>query len=291
MKPIFHSRSYTFDDGLSLELGRRTLIMGILNVTPDSFSDGGLYAKVEQAVERARQMEAEGADIIDIGGESTRPGHEPVSPEEEIRRVIPAIRAVREAVRLPISVDTYRAETARLALEAGAHILNDIWGFKRDARMADVAAAYGCPVILMHNRERRDYRNLVPDVLEDLRASVVRAKAAGVAEENIWLDPGIGFAKDYEENLEIMGRLGDIVRLGYPVLLGTSRKSFIRRTLDVEPNDALEGTAATQTLGIVQGCQILRVHDVRQMRRVAAMTDAVVYRQSAVERSGDGWTG
>jgi dihydropteroate synthase len=291
LKPIFHCRSYSFDDGLSLELGRRTLIMGILNVTPDSFSDGGLYAKVEQAVERARQMEAEGADIIDIGGESTRPGHEPVSPEEEIRRVIPAIRAVREAVRLPISVDTYRAETARLALEAGAHILNDIWGFKRDARMADVAASYGCPVILMHNREQRDYRDLVPDVLEDLRASVVRARAAGVAEENIWLDPGIGFAKDYEENLEIMGRLGDIVRLGYPVLLGTSRKSFIRRTLDVEPNDALEGTAATQTLGIVQGCQILRVHDVRQMKRVAAMTDAVVYRQSAVERSGDGWTG
>jgi dihydropteroate synthase len=280
MKPTFYDRVYTFDDGLRLELGRRTLIMGILNVTPDSFSDGGKYADLDKAVERAKQMEAEGADIIDIGGESTRPGHEPVTPEEELRRVIPAIRAVREAVRLPISVDTYRAETARQSLEAGAHILNDIWGFKREPRMADIAAEYGCPVILMHNRENRDYSDFVPDVLADLLASVARAKSAGVAEENIWLDPGIGFAKDYEENLELMGRLDEIVKLGYPVLLGTSRKTFIRRTLDVTPDDAVEGTAATQALGIAQGCQIIRVHDVRQMKRVAAMTDAIVYRQA-----------
>ncbi|WP_276357768.1 dihydropteroate synthase [Cohnella caldifontis] len=290
MKPIFYRRTYAFDDGLTLELGRRTLIMGILNVTPDSFSDGGQYTDVEKAVERARQMEAEGADLIDIGGESTRPGHEPVSQAEELRRVIPAIQAVREAVRLPISVDTYRAETARQALEAGAHILNDIWGFKREPRMAEIAADYGCPVILMHNREQRDYSDYVPNVLEDLRLSVTRAQAAGVAEANIWLDPGIGFAKDYEENLELMGRLDEIVRLGYPVLLGTSRKSFIRRTLNVEPGDTMEGTAATQALGIAQGCQILRVHDVRQMKRVAAMTDAVVYRQAKIEGSGDSWT-
>lgn len=284
MKPTFYDRVYAFDDGLRLELGRRTLIMGILNVTPDSFSDGGKYVDLDKAVERAKQMEAEGADIIDIGGESTRPGHEPVTLEEELRRVIPAVRAVREAVRLPISVDTYRAETARQSLEAGAHILNDIWGFKRDPRMADIAAEYGCPVILMHNRENRDYSDYVPDVLADLLASVARAKSAGVADENIWLDPGIGFAKDYDENLELMGRLDEIVKLGYPVLLGTSRKTFIRRTLDVTPDDAVEGTAATQVLGIAQGCQIIRVHDVRQMKRVAAMTDAIVYRQAG--RSG-----
>ncbi|WP_123042722.1 dihydropteroate synthase [Cohnella candidum] len=281
MNPTFYDRSYAFEGGLRLELGRRTLIMGILNVTPDSFSDGGRYDAVEAAVERARQLEAEGADIIDIGGESTRPGHDPVSLEEELRRVVPAIRAIREAVRLPISIDTYKAETARQALEAGAHIVNDVWGFKRDHRIAAVSAEYGCPVILTHNRESRDYADFVPDVIEDLLASVARAKAAGVSDENIWLDPGIGFAKDYDENLELMGRLDEIVRLGYPVLLGTSRKTFIRRTLGVEASDALEGTAATQALGIAQGCQIIRVHDVKQMKRVAAMTDAIVYKSSA----------
>ncbi|MBW5449005.1 dihydropteroate synthase [Cohnella sp. CFH 77786] len=284
MKPVFHDRSYSFQGGLRLELGRRTLIMGILNVTPDSFSDGGRYDAVEAAVERARQMESEGADLIDIGGESTRPGHDPVPLEEELRRVIPAVQAVRQAVRLPISVDTYKAETARQALEAGAHLINDVWGFKRDQRIAAIAAEYGCPVILTHNRERRDYADFVPDVIGDLLASVSRAKSAGVAEENIWLDPGIGFAKEYDENVELMGRLDEIVRLGYPVLLGTSRKTFIRRTLNVEAWDALEGTAATQAVGIAQGCQIIRVHDVKQMKRVAAMTDAIVYRQAG--RSG-----
>ncbi|TJY38545.1 dihydropteroate synthase [Cohnella pontilimi] len=258
--------------------------MGILNVTPDSFSDGGRYEAVEAAVEKAREMAAEGADILDIGGESTRPGHEAVSTEEELMRILPVIHAVREAVKLPISLDTYKAETARQAMEAGAHILNDIWGFKQDPGMAAVAADYGCPVILMHNREQRDYADFVPDVLGDLKASVARARAAGVAEENIWLDPGIGFAKDYDENVELMGQLDRIVRLGYPVLLGTSRKTFIRRTLDVTVDDALEGTAATVSLGIAQGCQIVRVHDVKQMKRVAAMTDAIVYRQAG--RSG-----
>lgn len=285
MKPVFYKRTYTLHDGLRLELGRRTLIMGILNVTPDSFSDGGRYHAVEAAVERAREMAAEGADIVDIGGESTRPGHEAVSAEEELRRIVPVIRAVREAVKLPISVDTYKAETARLAMEAGAHILNDIWGFKHDPFMAAVAAEYGCPVILMHNRAQRDYADFVPDVLEDLLTSAAKARSAGVAEENVWLDPGIGFAKDYDENVELMGQLDRVVRLGYPVLLGTSRKNFIRRTLDVTVDDAIEGTAATVSVGITQGCQIVRVHDVKQMKRVAAMTDAIVYRQSG--RSGE----
>lgn len=280
MRPTYYTRRYGFDDGLTLELGRRTLIMGILNVTPDSFSDGGRYADLEAAVERAKQMAAEGADLIDIGGESTRPGHDPVSAEEEIRRVVPVIRAVREAVRLPISVDTYKPETARAALEAGAHILNDIWGFRREPAMAALAAEYGCPVILMHNRAARDYNDFVPDVLADLRSSIDRARAAGVAGENIWLDPGIGFAKDDGENLELMGRLDELVALGYPVLLATSRKTVIRNVLGLPADDVVEGTGATTALGIMQGCQIVRVHDVKQMKRTAAMTDAIAYRQA-----------
>lgn len=283
MKPTFYKRKYAFDDGLELVLGERTLIMGILNVTPDSFSDGGRYQSVEDAVARARQMAAEGADLIDIGGESTRPGHDPVSADEEIRRIVPVIRAVREAVKLPISVDTYKPETARAALEAGAHILNDIWGFRRDPGMAAVAAEYGCPVILMHNRAARDYGDFVPDVLADLRQSIDRAHAAGVADENIWLDPGIGFAKDHAENLELMGRLDELARLGYPVLLATSRKTFIRNTLGLPADDVIEGTLATTALGILQGCQLVRVHDVKQNKRAAAMADAIAYRQARRE--------
>jgi dihydropteroate synthase len=285
-RPPVHERTYAFADGLRLELGKRTLIMGILNVTPDSFSDGGKYMDVRAAVERAKQMEEEGADIIDIGGESTRPGHQPISLEEELRRVLPVIEAVRREVRLPISIDTYKAETARRALEAGANIINDIWGFKRDPEIATVAAACGCPVVLMHNRERPVYRDLMADILEDLRASVAIAKAAGVEDQSIWLDPGIGFAKEYVDNLIIMGRLEEFVRLGYPVLLGTSRKRFIRHTLGLPADDVVEGTAATVALGIAQGCQIVRVHDVKQMKRVAAMADAIVYhRATTAERS------
>jgi len=284
-KPTFYKRSYAFRDGLTLELGSRTLIMGILNATPDSFSDGGRYNAVEAAVERAKQMAAEGADLIDIGGESTRPGHAPVSAEEEIARILPVIEAVRKHVGLPISVDTYKAETARRALEAGAHIVNDVWGFKRDPDIAAVAAEFGCPVILTHNRDNRDYADFLPDALDDLRASVKLARDAGVAEENVWLDPGIGFAKDYEENLEMMGRLDEVVGLGYPVLLGTSRKRMIQTALGVTADEAAEGTGATTALGIAQGCQLVRVHDVLLSKRVAGMTDAIVYRD-AEGRSG-----
>lgn len=280
MKPAFYERTYDFPDGLKLELGKRTLIMGILNATPDSFSDGGKYDQVEAAVARAKQMVAEGADLIDIGGESTRPGFEPVPLEEELRRIVPVIRAVRAAVDVPISVDTYKAEAARQAMLAGAHIINDVWGFRREPEIAKVAAEFGCPAILTHNRKARDYADYVPDVLNDLRASVAIAREAGVKDENIWLDPGIGFAKDYAENVELMGRLDEIAKLGYPVLLATSRKTFIRTTLGVTPDDAVEGTAATVALGIAQGCQMVRVHDVKQMKRVADMTDAIVYRQA-----------
>ncbi|MFC4600611.1 dihydropteroate synthase [Cohnella hongkongensis] len=278
MNTNFGRRSYAFRDGTRLELGHRTLIMGILNATPDSFSDGGLYNGAEAAAARAEQMASEGADIIDIGGESTRPGHEPISAEEELARILPVIRAVRERVELPISVDTYKAETARRALEEGAHIVNDVWGFKRDPKMAQVAADFGCPVILTHNRLQRDYADFMADALEDLRESVRIARKGGVAEENIWLDPGIGFAKDYEENLEMMGRLEEVAGLGYPVLLAASRKRFIQRALGVTAEEADEGTAVTTALGIAQGCQIVRVHNVLLSKRAAAMADAIAYR-------------
>ncbi|WEK54308.1 MAG: dihydropteroate synthase [Candidatus Cohnella colombiensis] len=280
MNPTFYTRKYKFKDGLTLELGQRTLIMGILNATPDSFSDGGKYIEVEAAVARAKQMAAEGADLIDIGGESTRPGHAAVSTEEELQRIIPIIRAVSTEVKLPISVDTYKAEVARQALEAGAHIVNDVWGLRRDAGMAAVVAEFGCPVIIMHNREARDYTDYVPDVLQDLNDCVRIAHRAGVSDDQIWLDPGIGFAKNDAENVELMGRLDELVALGFPVLLATSRKTFIRNTLGVTADDAVEGTGATVALGIAQGCQIVRVHDIKQMKRVATLTDAIVYKQA-----------
>ncbi|ALS25717.1 dihydropteroate synthase [Paenibacillus sp. 32O-W] len=279
MRPPIHIRHYDLGGGVELELGSRTLIMGILNATPDSFSDGGRYTTVEEAVRRAVEMVEEGADIIDIGGESTRPGSAFVDAGEEQRRVLPVIRAVREALpKVPISIDTYKAETARAALEAGANIINDIWGLKGDERMPAVAAEYDCPVIISHNRHARDYSDLVPDVLADLQASVKLARHAGVRDDRIWLDPGIGFAKNYDDNLVLMGRLSELAAMGFPVLLGTSRKRFIRQTLDVPVDEAVEGTGATVALGIAQGCQIVRVHDVKEMKRVAAMTDAIVYR-------------
>ena len=262
-----------------MELGRRTLIMGILNATPDSFSDGGRYTNVDAAVAHAKAMVEDGADILDIGGESTRPGFEPVEVKEELRRILPVIHAVREALpHIPLSIDTYKAETARQALEAGAHIINDIWGLKGDPNMAAVAAEYGCPVIINHNRHERDYNDLVPDVLADLQSSVSIARTAGIAEELIWLDPGIGFAKTYEDNLELLGRLSDLTALGYPVLLGTSRKRFIKQTLNLPVEELVEGTAATVALGIAHGCQIMRVHDVRAIKRTALMMDAILYR-------------
>lgn len=278
--PTYWKRSYDLGGGVKLALGERTLIMGILNATPDSFSDGGRYMDVGAAVAHARSMAEQGADILDIGGESTRPGFEPVSGEEEIRRVVPVIAAVREAVpHIPLSIDTYKAATARAALEAGAHIINDIWGLKGDPDMAAAAAEYGCPVIVSHNRHARDYNDLVPDVLADLRGSIGIAKANGVAEDAIWLDPGIGFAKTYEDNLELLGRLRELTALGYPVLLGTSRKRFIRQALDLPVDQVAWGTAATVALGIAHGCQIMRVHDVREMKLTALMADAIHYLQ------------
>lgn len=278
LQPTWRQRTYRWANG-ALTLGQRTLIMGILNVTPDSFSDGGRYNRVDAALRHAEEMLEAGADIIDIGGESTRPGHQPVGQEEELERVLPVIEALRrELPQAPISVDTYKAEVARQALEAGAHIINDIWGCKKEPEMAHVAARYGCPLILMHNRPERRYERFVEEVKADLLASVALAKAAGVKDDQIWLDPGIGFAKTGEDNLVLMSHLDELCALGYPVLLGTSRKKFIRDTLQLPVDDVVEGTAATVALGIAQGCQIVRVHDVASIARTARMCDAVLYR-------------
>jgi dihydropteroate synthase len=260
----------------TINLNEKTAIMGILNATPDSFSDGGKYNEVDHAVMKAKEMVQNGADIIDIGGESTRPNAEKVSLDEEISRVIPIIKAVSEAVHVPISIDTYKAEVAKLAIEAGAHIINDVWGAKADDNMAIVAAEKKVPIILMHNRDNLNYHNLLDDIVSDLMESISIVKSAGVMDENIILDPGIGFAKTYKQNLEVMDKLDVIANIGYPVLLGTSRKSMIGLALDLPVEERLEGTGATVCLGIERGCGIVRVHDVKEMSRMARMMDAML---------------
>jgi len=272
--------------------------MGILNVTPDSFSGDGLLARaadvVDAAVAQGLRFVKEGADLLDVGGESTRPGSSPVSAEEELRRVVPVIRALRQYTDVPISIDTYKASVAAAALEAGADIVNDVWGLRMDPEMASLVARRGVPVVLMHNRSRpKDavqeerlgghyvgvhYDDLMEDVKRELLESVALACASGIPEAHIILDPGIGFGKTVEQNLELLDRLGEIVALGYPVLLGPSRKSFIGYTLNLPPDQRVEGTAAAVAIGIDRGADIVRVHDVRSMARVARMTDAIVRR-------------
>lgn len=275
-QPMRYTRTYDLGS-TKLTLGDTTLIMGILNVTPDSFSDGGQYTLVERAVEHALQMMQDGADLIDIGGESTRPGHDPVSTEQELERVIPIIEALhRQAPHIPLSIDTYKAEVAKQALQAGAHIINDVWGGQADPLMVQVAATAQCPIILMHNRDDMDYTDLVSDVLHDLQACIDHALQAGVQAEHIILDPGIGFAKTAQHNLQLMSQLDQLSSLGYPLLLGTSRKKFIRTVLDLPANDVVEGTTATTAFGIAQGCQIIRVHDIKQNKRMAMMCDAML---------------
>ena len=278
--------------------GARTYIMGIINATPDSFSGDGLLAAggdwVDAAVQQGLRFVEEGADILDVGGESTRPGAAPISAEEEMRRVIPVIRALRQATDVPISIDTYKAEVAEAALDAGADMVNDVWGLRMDPDMAPLVARRGVPVILMHNRSRPknavqearlggryigiEYENLIEDVKRELMESVALAHAAGIPDEHIILDPGIGFGKTVEQNLELIDRLDEIAALGYPILLGPSRKSFIGYTLDLPPDQRVEGTAAAVAIGIDRGADIVRVHDVLYMARVARMTDAIVRR-------------
>ncbi|MEW4431123.1 dihydropteroate synthase [Paenibacillus pabuli] len=284
LTPVIYERDYSWGPA-ELKLGTRTQIMGILNVTPDSFSDGGRYNQVDLAVAHAIQMMEDGADLIDIGGESTRPGSETVSAEEELSRIIPVIEALQlQAPHIPISVDTYKAEVARKAILAGAHIINDVWGAKADPDMARTAADLGCPIILMHNRPERDYTSYLDDVVQDLQESIRIALDAGVHPDQIILDPGIGFVKDLTENLTLMSSLGLLNEMGYPVLLATSRKRFIQNTLQVQANDAVEGTAATVAFGIAQGCQMVRVHDVKPIRRTADMCDAMLYASPGLRR-------
>ncbi|MGN7360969.1 dihydropteroate synthase [Paenibacillus sp. SAF-054] len=284
MQTTIYERTYTMGEAV-LELGTSTKIMGILNVTPDSFSDGGRYVDPEQAVRHALQMVEDGADLIDVGGESTRPGYQPVTVDEELRRVIPVIEALhRAAPHIPISVDTYKAEVARQAIRAGAHIMNDIWGGKKDPEMLKAAAELGCPIIIMHNREDMNYGDFTADVVRDLEESVSLALKAGVYEKQIILDPGVGFAKNSPENLQIMTQLDRLVDIGYPVLLATSRKKFIRTVLDLPVDDIVEGTAATVAFGIAQGCQLVRVHDVKQIKRTVTMCDAMLYASTDLRR-------
>ncbi|WP_420842637.1 dihydropteroate synthase [Fervidibacillus albus] len=257
----------------SLDFSKKTYVMGILNVTPDSFSDGGKFNDMQKAVIHGKQLAASGADIIDIGGESTRPGFIPIDSKEERKRVIPVVNELAKEISLPLSIDTYKAETARAAIEAGAHVINDIWGAKKDPEIADVAAQYDVPIILMHNRTEPNYRSFLKDVLYDLYESITIAKKRGVPDENIILDPGIGFAKTYEQNIELMKNLDKIVTFGYPVLLGTSRKSMIGKALDLPVDKRLEGTIATVCYGITKGCSIVRVHDVKEVSRAVRMMD------------------
>ena len=282
--------------------GTRTYVMGILNLTPDSFSGDGLIGvsgtatAVQVALEQARQFVEAGADILDVGGESTRPGAETVSAEEEMDRVIPMIKALRHNLDVPVSIDTFKGPVAEAALQAGACMVNDVWGFKADPELAAVAAAHGVPVILMHNRsswanaeikERLGgryvgvpYENLLEDIRRELLESVEIAHSAGISDDLILLDPGIGFGKTVEQNLELLNRLAEIRELGYPVLLGPSRKSFIGYTLNLPPDQRTEGTAAALAIGIDRGADIVRVHDVKMMVRVARMTDAIVRRNN-----------
>lgn len=261
------------------KIGERTYIMGILNFTPDSFSDGGKFNNMDDAIKHVKEMIDNGADIIDVGGESTRPGHTVVPEEEEARRVVPIIRAIKENFDIPISIDTYKAKVAEEAVKAGADLINDVWGFKADKNMAAVAVKYDVPCCLMHNRDNEDYNDIMKDMLEDLKESIQIAKDAGVKDENIMIDPGIGFAKTYEQNLEVMDNLEVLKELNYPILLGTSRKRMIGTALDLPVEERVEGTVSTTVIGIMKdACDFVRVHDVLENFRAAKMTDAIVRR-------------
>ena len=250
-------------------------IMGILNVTPDSFSDGGKFDSLDAALFHAEEMVNQGADILDVGGESTRPGHIQITEDEEIARVTPVIEQLKKRFDVPVSIDTYKSRVAEAALQSGADLVNDIWGLKYDENMAEVIARHQAAYCLMQNREQIDYTDYVEDVLDDLRESVQIAKAAGIPDDRIMLDPGVGFGKTYEMNLEIIRVVGRLKELGYPVLLGTSRKSVIGLTLDLPADQREEGTLVTTVLGVEQGCSFVRVHDVETNARAIRMAEAI----------------
>ena len=253
-----------------------TYIMGILNITPDSFSDGGKWNHLDEALRHTEAMIADGADIIDIGGESTRPGHTPVSAEEEAQRVLPVIEAVRKRFDIPISVDTFKSSVAESAIQTGADLVNDIWGLKYDSEMGAVIAKYDVACCLMHNKSNTEYNNFLIDMLSETQECVNLARKAGIKDEKIILDPGVGFGKTFEMNLETMNHLELFKNLGFPVLLGTSRKSMIGLALDLPVDQRVEGTLATSVIGVMKGCAFVRVHDVKENRRVIQMTEAIL---------------
>jgi len=267
----------------SFDFSKKTYIMGILNVTPDSFADGGLYFDKSSAIERAHQIVEEGADIIDIGGESTRPGSEPISIEEELRRTIPVIESIVKKIKVPISIDTYKSELAKVALDAGASMVNDISGLRFDPMMPEVVSEYKVPVVIMHIRGRPQdmqqnpvYEALVPEIMDYFRIGIKIATGAGISEDKIIIDPGIGFGKTFNHNLEIINNLHEFTILEKPILMGPSRKAFIGKILgDVPATERLEGTAAVVAISIMNGANMIRLHDVKEMAKVAKVADAV----------------
>ena len=263
-----------------LDYGKKTYIMGILNVTPDSFSDGGDYTNIDIAVNHAKEMIELGADMIDLGGESTRPGHKFVSAEEEISRIVPVIKRLKEEINVPISIDTYKSEVAEEALKLGVDMVNDVWGLTYDGKMADVVAKYDGEVCIMHNQEGTDYdKDIMEAIKEFLQNSIDMALKAGVKKEKIVLDPGIGFGKTYEQNIEVLERLCELRDLGYPVLLGTSRKSVLGKILENStPKERVNATVATTVLGVKDGVDIVRVHDVKENKEAAMVADAIYRR-------------
>lgn len=257
------------------DVDNHTYIMGILNVTPDSFSDGGKYNEMDQALFRVEQMIKEGMDILDIGGESTRPGYAMISVEEEIGRIVPTIDGIKSRFDIPISLDTYKGKVAQAGIQAGVDLINDIWGLKYEKQMAGVIAASGKACCLMHNRKEADYQNFMQDMVSDLTETIHLAAKAGIAEDRIILDPGVGFAKTYENNLEAINRLEELKRFGYPLLLGTSRKSVIGLTLDLPAQERVEGTLVTTVIAVMKGCAFVRVHDIKENVRAVKMAEAI----------------
>lgn len=257
-------------------IDRHTYVMGILNVTPDSFSDGGQWIERDKALWQVEKMLAEGMDILDIGGESTRPGHTQISVEEEIARVVPVIEAVKRSFDVPVSLDTYKARVAQAGIDAGVDLINDIWGLKYDKSMADVIAGSGVACCLMHNRKDAEYQDFMQEVAADLTESIDIARKAGIEKDKIILDPGVGFAKSYDNNLEIIHSLESLKVLGYPLLLGTSRKSVIGLALDLPVQERLEGTLVTTVFAVLKGCAFVRVHDVKENVRAIRMAEAIL---------------
>ncbi len=262
----------------TFDIEQKCYIMGILNVTPDSFSDGGKWNSMDKALKHTQEMIDQGADIIDVGGESTRPGHVQITEQEEIERVVPVIEAVRSRFDIPISVDTYKSKVAKPAIAAGADLVNDIWGLKYDPDMAKTIADAKVACCLMHNREKAEYQNFMKEFLQDLGESVKIAEDAGIAEDKIILDPGVGFGKTYEMNLEDIREISQMHQYGYPVLLGTSNKSVIGNALDLPTGERVEGTLATTVIGVMNHCSFIRVHQIRENRRAIQMTEAIMGR-------------